>query len=510
MAFGDFNGDGRVDIAMTVVGKNSLAIYLGNGDGTFQAPKLSAITLQSGQSFAPSPLVVADFNHDGHFDLAVVGSDSTNTTVYILPGNGNATFGAARPIFTAPTAGSVWGSAVHNMVIGDFDGDANADIALTTTTTNSASGEVTSTTVHVLYGEGNYLFSDTAPFNIASQIELNSGDLNSDGRTDLFAYDMNSYRLHTFYGESGRTFATYSESIPPANYSFSLYTPALSMADFNDDGRMDLVTSIAEGGKVYMMFFLAGSSPGQFTTQTWNVSTYSSTTDITEPVVADFNRDNKPDFAFVESYASGTIHTGLNKTANGNWSNCSYPWKGNAIAVCSPVGASTSTVNFNAASHSWGQLRKMELWVDGKKLAEQFHVWEGNAWFNYASTVASGSHKGTIYAANVDNSLERFDFNFTVGASSCSAPSSAGVHICAPANGSTTSANPILVEATSKVTGTLARMEVWVDSAKMYTETNSTSLRVSLNVAPGSHTFTVYAANTAGTLWRSSTTATVP
>jgi hypothetical protein len=84
------------------------------------------------------------------------------------------------------------------------------------------------------------------------------------------------------------------------------------------------------------------------------------------------------------------------------------------------------------------------------------------------------------------------------------------VHICAPENSSTTSANPILVEATSKITGTLARMEVWVDSAKMYTETSSASLQVSLNVAPGSHTFTVYAVNTAGTVWRSSTTATVP
>lgn len=510
MTFGDFNGDGRVDIAISAVGKNYLAIYLGNGDGTFQAPKNSVITLNSGQSIAASPLVAADFNHDGHIDLAIVGSDTTNTTVYILPGNGTATFGAVQPVFTAPTGGSVWGSAVHNMILGDFDGDANADIALTTTTTNSASGAITSTTVHVLYGEGNYLFTPTAPFNVASQIELNSGDLNSDGRTDLFALDLYSKRLDSFYGQSGRTFSMYSESVPQANYSFSQYTPALPMADFNNDGRMDLVTTIAEGGKVYMMFFLAGSSPGQFTAQTWNISTYTSTTEATEPVVADFNRDNKPDFAFVESWASATIHTGLNKTANGNWSNCSYPWKGNAISVCSPAGTSTPTVNFNATSSSWGQLRKMELWVDGKKLTEQHHVWEGYAYLSSTSTLASGTHKGTIYAANIDNSLKRFDFNFTVGASPCSAPPSAGVHICAPAVGSTTSANPVLVEATSKITGTLARMEVWVDGVKKYTETNSTSLAISLNIPSGSHTFTVFAVNTSGTVWHSNSTATVP
>jgi hypothetical protein len=212
----------------------------------------------------------------------------------------------------------------------------------------------------------------------------------------------------------------------------------------------------------------------------------------------------------VSSYASSTIYTGLNGTSNGNWSNCSYPWTGHGISLCSPAGSSTSPVNFNATSHSWGQLRKMELWVDGKKLAEQYHVWEGNAYFNYASTLASGSHKGTIYAADVDNTLKRLDFSFTVGASPCSAPSANGVHICAPANGSTTSANPVLVEATSKISGTLARMEIWVDSTKKYTETNSTSLAASINVSPGSHQFTVYALNTSGTAWKSTVTATVP
>ena len=414
MTFGDFNGDGKVDIAVTAPGKDTLAVYLGNGDGTFQAPKLSTIPLNAGQSLSASPLVAADFNHDGKLDLAIVGSDNTNTTVYILPGNNTGTFSTSHAILTAPTALSVWGSSVHNMVLGDFDADGNADIALTTTTSNQATGDVTSTTVHVLYGEGNFLFTNTAPFNIASQIEMNSGDLNGDGRTDLFAYDIYNYRLDTLYGEKGRTFATYTQDIPHTSYSFSQYMPALSMADFNDDGRMDLVTTITIGGKIYELFFLAGTSPGQFTTQTWNVFSYSSDIADTEAVVADFNRDNKPDFALVHNWASATINTGLNKTINGNWDNCSYPSKGNAIHLCSPAGSSTSTVNFSAASNSWGQLRKMELWVDGKKLAEQHHAWEGHAYFNYRTTLAVGTHKGTIFAANVDNTLQKVQFDFTV------------------------------------------------------------------------------------------------
>jgi hypothetical protein len=414
MTFGDFNHDGRVDIALTAPGKKYLAVYLGNGNGTFQAPKLSTIPLSAGQSMAASPLVAADFNRDGKLDLAIVGADNTNTTVYILPGNNTGSFSTAHPIFTAPTAGSVWGSSVHNMVLGDFDVDGNADIALTTTTSNQATGDVSSTTIHVLYGEGNFTFSDTTPFHIGAQIEMNSGDLNGDGRTDLFAYDMTNDRLDTYYAQTSRTFATYTESIPHTSYNFSQYTPALSMADFNGDGRMDLVTTLTSAGNIQMMFFLADTSPGQFTTQTWNVATYKNTSDDTQAVVADFNRDNKPDFAFVGSYSSSTIYTGLDKTAGGNWGSCPYPHKGQGIALCSPGSSPGNPVNFSAAARSFGELRKMEVWVDGKKLVEQHHAWDGYAYLNFKSTLAAGTHKGTIFAADVDNKLQKLPFTFTV------------------------------------------------------------------------------------------------
>lgn len=90
----------------------------------------------------------------------------------------------------------------------------------------------------------------------------------------------------------------------------------------------------------------------------------------------------------------------------------------------------------------------------------------------------------------------------------CSAPSSDGVNICAPANGSTVS-SPVTVHAASTISGTLARVELWVDGAKKFTETSSTTLSTSLSLAAGSHRFTVIAVNTAGTKWQASSTATV-
>ena len=93
-------------------------------------------------------------------------------------------------------------------------------------------------------------------------------------------------------------------------------------------------------------------------------------------------------------------------------------------------------------------------------------------------------------------------------ATACSAPSSNGVHICAPTSGSTVS-SPVVVKAASTVSGTIARMELWVDGVKKYTATSSKQLNTTISLAAGSHRFSVFAVNTAGQKWQSVVTATV-
>src|SRR5207302_966492 len=86
VAVGDFNGDGKSDLAVANV-SGDLSILLGNGDGTFAA----AVNYATGRS--PVSVAVGDFNGDGKSDLAVANSDSDN--IAILVGNGNGTFAAA-------------------------------------------------------------------------------------------------------------------------------------------------------------------------------------------------------------------------------------------------------------------------------------------------------------------------------------------------------------------------------------------------------------------------------
>jgi hypothetical protein len=516
IAFGDFNGDGNVDLAMWG-GYQTIAIYLGNGDGTFQNPWYSNVSIAADQSILTSArFAVADFNHDGNLDLAIVGVDQNTETsaVYILPGNGSGLFSNTIPVLNFGPTDPTHYPIVESLLVGDYDSDANADLTVSSDSCYTSEGTINGSTVHVLYGNGDFTFQDTTPIlNLGGAI--GSGDLNSDGYTDLFVLAGNG--LQTYYGQGNRTFAAYIQQIPGWFYfsDFSIDYPA--MADFNDDGQMDLVVEAHDyTNNGFLVFFLATGTPGQFQYQTWNVGNNTDgVAGYSALAVGDFNGDGAPDwvshFYTINYNQSAAITTGLNATANGNWSNCPYPITARGISLCSPTNSSTSPVDFNATAHSFGQLRKLEVWVDGAKLAEQHNTWGGNAFLNFnTSSLAPGPHGGTIYAADIDNTLQRYDFNFNVGPSSCGAPSSPGVNICSPADGSITSGNAVQVQATATIQGTLARMEIWVEGVKEFTETDSTSMNASLNLRAGSHMFTVYAVNTDGNLWNQTVTATVP
>jgi hypothetical protein len=88
----DLNGDGKLDLAVVNVFDNNISVLLGSGDGTFQAPVNYTVPLQNSYFTLPS-LVLGDFNGDGKVDLAITGPQS----IFVLLGNGNGSFQPAKP-----------------------------------------------------------------------------------------------------------------------------------------------------------------------------------------------------------------------------------------------------------------------------------------------------------------------------------------------------------------------------------------------------------------------------
>ena len=166
LAIGDFNRDGIEDLVATNSSLNQVAVILGNGDGTFNAPATYAAPAQ------PWNVVVGDINNDGFLDLVVAADGSSSAT--ILQGNGDGTF---KPAVFANTGASQVGS----VALGDFNGDGFLDLATTSAPDNA---------VYILLNKGTATPSFGAPAKITMNTGpyyLTIGDFNRDGITDIIS-----------------------------------------------------------------------------------------------------------------------------------------------------------------------------------------------------------------------------------------------------------------------------------------------------------------------------------
>ena len=113
VAVGDFNGDGKLDLAVANFASNTVSTLLGTGTGSFGA-KTDFVT-----GIQPSSVAVRDFNGDGKLDLGA--ANFGNNTVSILLGTGAGTFGVQTSFGT--------GTAPFSVAVGDFNGDVKQDLA---------------------------------------------------------------------------------------------------------------------------------------------------------------------------------------------------------------------------------------------------------------------------------------------------------------------------------------------------------------------------------------------
>jgi hypothetical protein len=247
---GDFNEDGIPDLAIENAGDNSISILLGKGDGTFQAaapvpstgtPPCENITFQSNCA-----IVVGDFNDDGHADLALT-SDLDNK-VLILKGNGQ---GAFTPFSGSPIA---VGNFPQALKIGDFNNDGIQDLAVANANDN---------TISILLGNGDGTFT-AAPLVSAGitvfPFFIAVADYNHDGNADLAVVNGRDNSVSILLGNGAGGFTPASNS--PIYFPNASGPSPIVAADFNGDGNIDVAVANFDTSVVYI---LLGNGDGTFT-----------------------------------------------------------------------------------------------------------------------------------------------------------------------------------------------------------------------------------------------------
>jgi FG-GAP-like repeat/Abnormal spindle-like microcephaly-assoc'd, ASPM-SPD-2-Hydin len=272
VAVGDFNHDGKLDMAVIAgsSNENTLAILLGNGDGTFLPASYYTVGI------GPISITTADFNHDGNLDLAV---GSQTNYIAVLLGNGDGTFQNAIESPFVP-------ATVRYITTGNFNKDGKTDLLM------RADGNA----ITVLLGNGDGTFQNAlttyAPFSVET---VAVGDVNGDGKLDLVTGGTfgSSSTLNLWLGNGNGTFV-YGQT-----YQDSEFPTSLVLADFNRDGKLDL--GIINLGDVQVMM---GNGDGTFQPVSYEYTMGENDWGI----AADLNGDGKLDLAVAADFPPSGVH----------------------------------------------------------------------------------------------------------------------------------------------------------------------------------------------------------
>ena len=274
VATGDFNEDGRLDLALSNAADERIEIAFGHGDGTFG--EVTNLSTPHGR------VVVADFNGDSHADLAVL--HSSTSTVGIFLGNGDGSFSAAGEASFAPN------TSLSPLIVGDLNGDGKPDL-LTIIPADPNGGFVRD--IVWIQGNGDGTFGTGFSFPLTNigytpYDQLALGDLNGDGKVDLVAAVYPDV-LAVWLGNGDGTFG--NPIIHHGEYQAG--ATGIVINDFNNDGHQDVLVDlqVASSTDSIVQLWLGWGDGNLLFPSTLP----SPAEQLTSLIAADFDGDGRPD-----------------------------------------------------------------------------------------------------------------------------------------------------------------------------------------------------------------------
>jgi hypothetical protein len=286
VAAGDLNGDGRVDLVVTNdSAQTSLTVLLGNGDGTFGAP----VGFPNVSGYDAPSVALADFDHDGRLDAVVAhqfacftAGCSVGDSVSIWRGVGDGSFQTPQQLTV--------GFAPYRVQAADVNNDGNLDLGV-------AGGDGG---VFILLGAGDGTFRKLPDLTIVPGIDntdLAFGEFNGDAIPDLAVAADADHRTVVVLGNGDGTFRP-SASVPDAMQE---RPGELTVADLNGDGFQDVLLGMANCCTVNgdgMLGVLYGNGAGTFSAVTrYLVPGFVIQRGGGALIASDFNGDGKQDVA---------------------------------------------------------------------------------------------------------------------------------------------------------------------------------------------------------------------
>jgi uncharacterized repeat protein (TIGR01451 family) len=296
VARGDFNADGRLDVAVTGQGsvaasplaasRDFVAVFAGNGDGSFQSPVF--VDLGARDTVVAAGIVAADLDNDGKLDL-VVGAIAGREVLFIK-GRGDGTFAApaATPLAAAEGIGEVR--------VADFDGDGNLDVAALA---------FQGATLYVLRGNGQGGFGSPTSHSLAAGatlgMDLAVADVDGVHGPDILAVAFGTDSLHVLVNDGSGAFPATA-----AAYPVRTSPTGISVADWDGNGTLDALV-VGRGGTyndtcyIGCLVIVPGNGDGSFTApppgnvrviEGWAQHRFGDNTPF------DLNGDGRPDMVF--------------------------------------------------------------------------------------------------------------------------------------------------------------------------------------------------------------------
>jgi hypothetical protein len=253
----DFNGDGNTDLATANFQDNTASVLLGNGDGTFR----TASAYPAGG--APHGISAVPFNGSEQIGIAVGGASGT----YILLGNGDGTF----------SPGGSYDPGSGPLTIGDFNRDGKADVAA-----------ITANGVAIFLGAGTGDFSGSFDYPSGkTPLSVAAGDFLRDGQLDLAVANLDGNNISILLSDGAGHFQQ------PVRYKGGAHPAGIAVGDLNNDGILDLAVANSPPNKNGTVTVLLGNGSGGFKA----VGQYAVDNTPLAVTVADFNHDGNLDLA---------------------------------------------------------------------------------------------------------------------------------------------------------------------------------------------------------------------